>query len=100
MKIIKERDLILDVANAWKEQYGSFNTHIYKSLLALDLNTAAAEDVEAIIGNKSWTSIRCNECDNYTDFAIQVGEEPDYESRTACLCKSCFNKAINLFNSI
>jgi hypothetical protein len=104
-KIITERDLIRTVADRWAEQYetGYYSTHkdkqdILARLRALDKETCSADDVNKIIGNKSWTRRHCSECREHTNWAIQVGEEPDYESATATLCRSCFDKAVKLVN--
>lgn len=40
----------------------------------------------------------CDECSEKVNIAIQLGEEPDYESATAIICESCLNKAKELFN--
>ena len=59
-------------------------------------DTASVADVTAIIGNDSWTSLKCDECGKYVDAVVQVGEEPDYESYSAKLCKPCVYKALTL----
>lgn len=38
----------------------------------------------------------CDECGAVVDVAVQVGEEPNYESRTATLCFACVEKAMAL----
>lgn len=63
------RTKILDVANAWRRQYGEKPTDIrwrrvLKKLDALDKTTATPEEVDAIIGNNSWTSEVCSVCQN------------------------------------
>jgi hypothetical protein len=100
MELITERDLIRNVVKAWRKQYPKGcsvrNDKILYKLECLDRESATSKDVEKIIGNNSWTSIRCNECYEYTDAAVQLGEEPDYESATAMVCKNCLLKAIAL----
>jgi hypothetical protein len=53
--------------------------------------------VDAIIGNDSWTRVpRCSACGSEKEFVIRVGEAPNYESETACLCDSCLEEAYSL----
>jgi hypothetical protein len=95
MNIVTQRDQIRGVCKAWREQYPLAAKHfadkheIYHRLCQLNLEQCRAEDVNDIIGNVSWTSLRCDECNQETDWLLYVGEPPDYESRTARLCKSC-----------
>jgi hypothetical protein len=55
-----------------------------------------ADEVDRIIGNRTWTEVpKCHECGTEGHVAVvQVGEEPDYESHTACLCMTCAQKAV------
>jgi hypothetical protein len=53
-----------------------------------------AEDIDAIFGDKRYTSYRCDECALEYDSVVQVGETPDYESSTAKLCVGCLEKAL------
>jgi len=107
MKLITQRDMILGVAKRWFAQYGHAlhesgfrDTHTFGNTLErlrlLDLETASAKDVADIIGNASWTDLTCDECQSHVDLVVQVGQEPDYESATASLCKECLAKAFGL----
>jgi len=94
MLVITERDLIRTVPQRWDEQYKGPNrtpdkVAISKRIRALDLESATAKDVEAAIGNDSWTELKCDECGKYVTWVVQVGEKPDYESNTANLCREC-----------
>lgn len=98
MKVITQRDCILEVCDRWRSQYsykgvGQDKLDTLKKLEALDLTTCSAEDVNRTIGNNSWTDLNCNECKAKTDWVLVVGEEPDYESRTASLCRACVQLA-------
>jgi hypothetical protein len=101
MKIISIRSQILAVADRWRLQYpkGVCNAEkeaIWKKLRALDKATATAADVAAIIGNNSWACpTQCDECEESFDTVIEVGQEPDYESRTATLCIDCLSTAVD-----
>ena len=106
MKIFTERDLILGVVGRWKAQYNPKyalkNPHmldkmeILNKLEKLDLKTTTAQEVNAIIGNDSWTTMWCHECGSGELPIVQVGQEEDYESAAANLCKSCLEKAYDL----
>ncbi len=114
MKLITQRDVIKTVAARWRAQYHPFEPssplfserngitvektkrEIADELDALNKDTATVADVTAIIGNDSWTDLKCDECGKYVDAIVQVGEEPDYESYSAKLCKPCVYKALTL----
>ena len=68
-------------------------THI--KLVALGANPNP-DDVDAVIGNKSWTDCRCDDCGKYVDAVVQLGQEPDYDSATANICFPCLKKAVKL----
>ena len=96
MKLITERTQIQDIAARWRAQYPRDRQEIAQKLDALDENSTA-DDVAAIIGNRTWCQpSTCNDCGAVADVAVQVGEEPDYESRTATLCLACVEKALSL----
>lgn len=78
MRIINQRHLIVSVA---------------EKLEALDKENASAKDVADIIRNESWTRLECSECGCECDWVLMVGQEPDYESRTAYLCFGCVKLA-------
>lgn len=67
---------------------------IYESLLALGPGPGP-DDVDRVIGNRSWTSLpTCGGCGkDGLEIVVQVGEDPDYESRTAYLCGPCLREA-------
>lgn len=107
MKLQTERELIRGVAARWRSQYGISDTTygknkpaIGKALAELDPETATAADVAAIIGNNGWTSPEtCSECcDESPRAVVQLGAEPDYESRTAYICRPCLVQALALID--
>lgn len=99
------RDMIRGVAERWRVQYGISGTwtrtisgdseKVYKRLLALP-DTATAKDVEAIIGNDSWTRLTCDQCDREVDAVVELGQRPDYASHAADICLDCLRTALNL----
>ena len=102
MRVISQRELVATVADMWRQVYLDANGKwryddgkrvIYERLVALP-PTRTADDIEAVIGNRSWTDIRCDECDARVDVAIEVGQVPDYESHTATICLDCAKKAV------
>ena len=105
MRLITRAELAKRAAARWKGQYQNWDftwkydsgkETSYNSLLALGENPAP-NDVDDVIGNGSWTDIRCDECYSHVESAMQVGEEPDYESATALICKPCLLKALEDF---
>jgi hypothetical protein len=105
MEIITERLTILSVSDKWDRQYPvgrSDEKHfeIGRHLRVLDLNTATSDDLERIIGNRSWSATpKCSECGTQNVPVVEVGEEQDYESATAWLCKECVSKAFDLMRN-
>lgn len=106
MRLIKREELAKGVADRWYETYldwrgvwlfGDDKRAIYANLIALGSNPSA-DDVDAAIGNDSWTQCRCNECSQCFEVVIEVGEKPDYESATAKLCKRCVTNALGWFD--
>lgn len=104
MKVFTTRDVIRRVADKWHSQYqpfandsapwcGKTKSGIWQELVALNKETATAEQVNAIIGNEYWTRMKCDECAQEVDWLIRLGQEPEYESSTASLCQECLRKA-------
>lgn len=101
MLVITQRSIILGVSKAWDTQYGGtpddpHHELIGKRLRELDLSTASKRTVNKIIGNDSWTRLpACDECgQKNVPVSVRVGQEPDWESRTATLCVPCLCKAV------
>jgi hypothetical protein len=67
----------------------------YNKVVALDLETATPEDVEQIL-NFSWVECLCHECGGSFDAVVQVGQEPDYDTRSANVCKGCLLRALGM----
>jgi hypothetical protein len=102
-----EREQVRTVATRWRKAYlrngawfvnrNNNANEIHKQLEGLDVETSTAADVAAIIGNSSWAEPqRCDECGARQWPAVQLGEEPDYESNTAVVCVDCLRKALEL----
>jgi len=106
MKFFSERELIRSVAERWgnlkgmdRKINGKTFFEILKELKALDVETVTVKDVNEIMGNNynNWCKITCDECGKDVEAAVQIGEEPDYESSTAMICIPCLLKALSLF---
>ena len=104
MKLITRNGRAIQAAGRWKVsyfkngewRYGEGKKDIYLRLEALGSNPTP-EEVNKAIGNSSWTNVRCDECNKYVEEVVQVGEEPDYESATANICKPCLILAMEEF---
>ena len=96
MKIITRQDLANIAAKRWNEQYArDWNRSPFKEIgyTLAALVDPTPEKVEEIIGNRSWTTLKCNECNREVETVIEVGEPMDYESQTAHLCTKCITEA-------
>lgn len=88
---------------SWRHQYShspadSRQRDIMRQLDAMSL-PVDPDEVDRIIGNKSWTDVgSCDECEARPEILVEVGQEPDYESATACLCRDCLAKAVALID--
>lgn len=87
-------------AARWRQQYpkGRYadKDAIYEALVALG-PTPNPDAVDAVIGNGSWTGLSdCDACDGKDTGIVMIGQEPDYESRTAWVCVDCLRKALAL----
>jgi hypothetical protein len=104
MRIIDPKALAATAAERWKYSYWrpdgrgwivDFASGVHAQLLALGANPDP-EDVNRIIGNKTWTQQWCNEPQCGGVAVVEVGQEPDYESSTANLCRDCLKKVAAL----
>lgn len=103
-ELITIRSKIKGVVKAWQLQYPVKTAehdkiYILKQLKKLNLNICNEKDIADIIGNTSWTSLVCDSCDKKVGALVVVGDSPDYDSRTAWMCKKCLIKAIKLFDT-
>lgn len=101
MKLITREILAADVPEKWERQYsykGVAEHHKEITARLKSLRPPLNPDVvDEIIGNESWTRVPdCNDCGSECVIAVEVGEEPDYESRTATLCLPCLRKALQM----
>jgi hypothetical protein len=95
------RSLVEDVPRRWEKQYGvapadPHKAEIGRKLAAIDTSIADAEDINRVIGNDTWTKLPCHNCGKWSGDGVRVGEEPDYESSTANVCRDCLREAYRM----
>lgn len=108
MKLITRTQKAVRVEHRWYESYSNSTfwdsctpprnktkRQIHEDLVALG-SFPTADQVDEVIGNKSWTECRCDECGKQAEQVVQLGQDPDYESSTACICLPCLKKAVKL----
>ena len=108
MKIITKQNLINGFAELYKQQYcirhgdnlASFGLKLsHNEHYEMLRNSSTEDEIEKIIGNRSWTRNKCDECQKDQETTVLLGEEPDYESATAQICLECLKKAVALLKS-
>lgn len=95
MRLRLSRELIANVSRRWAEQYPKGRDGINEKLDALDPATATADQVAAIIGNKSWSHFTCRECSQYHERVVDLFGEYDGD-RDCFFCPSCLRAAAAL----
>ena len=98
MELKTKANKIKTVADRWDLQYPRPYS-LDKDMIGNALRSKSPKtekEVMDIIGNRSWTSVVCDECGLEHDIVIRLGEEPDYESATVYVCKSCLKKALKM----
>ena len=96
--IITRQVLANSAASRWREQYAAGQYGLDKLVIADQLDALGPnpnpDDIDAVIGNTSWTSVPvCDNCGVSASVVVMVGEPMDYESSTARLCRSCVQLA-------
>lgn len=88
MKLITQRDLIKGVYERWLHQYPEPQPEDKKQIATilskLDLSVASAKEIDEIIGNNTWTTELCQECDNRKENYLVLGEDMEF-----VLCLDC-----------
>lgn len=96
--IITKSGIVSDVPKAWAKSYEN-----YRGPNALDMKRItselrdlpsgfSADDVEKIIGNKSWTTLHCDQCGNDVDAVARFGAENPV-TLTYDICEVCIRQA-------
>jgi hypothetical protein len=105
MELITKKWILENLPNHYRQSHpknirlanGKYTDEVLKQLQSEDPLTEARAN--EIIGNESWTSNKCNECNKDLLAVVELGEDPDIESRTARICLDCLNKAVDLFKT-
>jgi len=99
MRIITRQTVADTAAERWASQYRhdkSMRVTTLRRINALGKHPNP-DDVDRVIGNDSWTRTPCcDECGAENVPVLLVGQEPDYESATACLCGDCVRQAFSI----
>jgi len=95
MKLILQADLCANISERWNRQYASTISYsmddskkfISKKLAARKDLTAA--EIDAIIGNKTWTTKTCDECSKPFPNVIELRDHGEF-----VICFDCLKKAM------
>lgn len=102
-RLFTVRDLIRTVADRWDAGHpgmreGSRDLDVSRKLRTLDLETATEEDVEIVVGNKTWTNLWCDCCSAVRLKATVRFDVRLYrEDSAASVCMDCCTRGMNLF---
>lgn len=83
--------------NDWFNQINTDSRKVYFQILKLGLSPTP-EQIKEIIG-RDWCRVTCDECEKTVDAVMQLGQPPDYESKTACVCLDCLQKAVSVITT-
>ena len=114
MKLIKQRDVIREVVDAFARTFAQHmdNAEIFPDgetpraklarLKELDLETCEAAAVDAIVGNQSWTWVECDECEmtrkpDMPSMKHEVVAEFERGEKSVRVCDWCMASALALF---
>ena len=94
MQLISRAQRIYDTLEKFKAQYADSRLKQKEKLAALTLAEINRENIDAIIGNDSWTRLECYECGNDCEKLAYIAPV-DYDSRVQ-LCEKCLEKALGM----
>jgi hypothetical protein len=69
----------------WKQTHSGDSGQVYEKLLI----ATTAEEVDAAIGNKTWTNFGCDACGQYVNRAVIIG---NYDEKK--ICEPCLRGAL------
>ena len=101
MKLITIRDIIKSVPERWARlcrltcpDTGKAG-RILAALQSLDLETCTKKDIADVIGNDTWTGLRCNSCGKDVDAVVHI---PDVIlDNCSYICEGCAAAALAAF---
>ena len=93
--VVGPRDL-RGVADRWRAMYKRTKNQdsIEIGNRLAELKNPTAEQVDTIVGNKSWAHHSCSSCYTYVDSAISFGED-----ETVTICGPCLDGALKALNA-
>lgn len=104
MELLNQKTIAENVYERWCHQYPDSRYSDEKDKMAIKKKLKGVtnvDEINKIIGNDSWTALeKCNECGLTSKIIVRLGENEDYDSKTAYMCKGCLVKAILLANPI
>ena len=100
MKLVTKRTLIEGLVTAWERQFGRDPEKprcktILTALRSLDLGRATEFQVARIIGNGSWTRLRCIECGQDCAEAFHFGDSTEALDPPVYVCRDCLQTAVS-----
>lgn len=103
MRLITRQSEANDAPQRWAVQYSGkgYTQEQYEITRTLAALSAPIDpdEVDRIIGNTSWTTPpSCGVCGKFAPAIAEIGEESDYRSSTAHVCRPCAEKALALFD--
>lgn len=101
IQVITKRKVIMNVLSSWLSQYGK-NSSDEKTLKlkALDLQVAKERDVSDIIGNGSWTEIKCDSCGSKCQKAVSFPLKHTDHYNSIIICLKCIKEANNKLEGV
>lgn len=101
MRVLLEQDHIDRVPEWWAKQYDNeYEYSASKKEITSKLNNLVKplikEEIDAIIGNDSWTSFKCAHCNKQSKKLIYIALQcyNSFEDATVSLCKPCLEIAL------
>lgn len=105
MRVMTRKKEAKSAARRWRAQYKKYwdtphelnesTKEKYERLVELGTDPNP-DEVDRIIGNDSWTCVRCRECDKRVEKAVMVGKRLDDEYPMVCVCMGCLKAAVAL----
>lgn len=98
IKKIYAIDVLKKVPEEWTRRYQAYLGDAHKEDITRKLNELvwpfSKEQIDKIIGNKSWGKVSCTECGKDCSEIVRIGDEPDWDARWVDLCNDCLVKAV------
>lgn len=92
MRVITRSIRAKNAALRWRQLYGYDKAHT--SLRRLGDNPDP-DEVDHIIGNKTWTEIECDECgDKQPVVVVALAPAHEDDGRSVYICRACLVKAV------